>query len=60
LIRFEPGGIVAERGHAKGDAAVRGPAAELLLWLWGRRPLDGLDVIGDRSAAEALRRVTTF
>ena len=60
LIRFEPGGIVAEPGHAKGDAAVRGPAAELLLWLWGRRPLDGLDLIGDRPAAEALRRVTTF
>ena len=60
LIRFEPGGIVAEPGHAKGAAAVRGPAAELLLWLWGRRPLDGLDVIGDRAAAETLRQVTTF
>lgn len=29
-----------ERGHAKGTAAVRGSAADLLLLLWGRYPLD--------------------
>jgi len=60
LIRFEPEGVVAETGHAKGDAAVRGPAADLLLWLWGRRPLTALEVLGDRGAAERLRQVTTF
>ncbi len=60
LIRFAPSDVVAEPGHAKGDAAVRGPAAELLLWLWGRRPLAALDVIGDHDAAERLREVTTF
>jgi uncharacterized protein (TIGR03083 family) len=60
LIRFDPGEVVVEPGHAKGDAAVRGPAADLLLWLWGRRPLDGLDVFGDPGAAEALRDLTTF
>ena len=60
LIRFEDSDVVVEPGHAKGDAAVRGPAAELLLWLWGRLPLDGLEVFGARSAAEALRDVTTF
>jgi uncharacterized protein (TIGR03083 family) len=60
LIRFDDGAITIERGHATGDVAVRGPAGELLLWLWGRRPLDGLDVIGDRSAADALRAVTVF
>ncbi len=60
LIRFAPGDVVVETGHAKGDAAVRGPAGELLLWLWGRRPLDGLEVHGDRDAAERLREVTTF
>lgn len=60
LIRFDRDDVVVEAVHAKGDAAVRGPAAELLLWLWGRRPLDGLEVIGDRTAAEALREVTTF
>ncbi|MBI2709984.1 MAG: maleylpyruvate isomerase family mycothiol-dependent enzyme [Actinobacteria bacterium] len=52
----EPGedGLTVRREHTKGDAAVRGPAGDLLLVLWGRRPLDGLDVLGDRSAAEAL------
>ena len=38
IIRFEPGHVVVEAGHAKGDAAVRGPASDLLLWLWGRLP----------------------
>jgi uncharacterized protein (TIGR03083 family) len=60
LVRFDDGAVVVESGHAKGDAAVRAPAGELLLWLWGRRPLDGLDVFGDRGAADALRTVTTF
>ena len=60
LVRFEPGDVVVETGHAKGDAAVRGPAAELLLWLWGRQPLEALEVFGTRDAAEALREVTTF
>jgi uncharacterized protein (TIGR03083 family) len=60
LIRFDPGGLVVEPGHAKGDAGVRVPAADLLLWLWGRRPLDGLDVFGDPAAAGALRTVTVF
>jgi uncharacterized protein (TIGR03083 family) len=60
LIRFEPETVVVEVGHAKGDAAVRGPAGELLLWLWGRRPLADLEVFGDPAAAEALRAVTVF
>jgi uncharacterized protein (TIGR03083 family) len=60
LIRFDPGHVAVETSHAKGDAAVRGPAGELLLWLWGRLPLDGFDVFGDRAAAETLREVTTF
>jgi uncharacterized protein (TIGR03083 family) len=60
LIRFAPGDVIVETGHAKGDAAVRGPAADLLLWLWGRRPLDGLEVHGAPDAAERLREVTTF
>ena len=60
LIRFAEGDVAVEVGHAKGDAAVRGPAGELLCWLWGRRPLDGLEVFGDDDAATALRAVTVF
>ncbi|MGI8685837.1 MAG: maleylpyruvate isomerase family mycothiol-dependent enzyme [Acidimicrobiales bacterium] len=60
LIRFAEGDLIVERGHAKGDAAVRGRAGDLLLWLWGRLSLDRVEVFGDRSAAEALRAVTTL
>jgi uncharacterized protein (TIGR03083 family) len=42
------------REHSKGDAALRGPAADLLLALWRRVPLDELDVVGDRAVAERL------
>lgn len=55
LVRLGPDGLRVERGHAKGDAAVRGTASELLLWLWGRRPLDGLEVFGEEQAAVRLR-----
>ncbi|SDL86234.1 TIGR03083 family protein [Nonomuraea maritima] len=37
-----------ERGHAKGDVAVRGPLADLLLVLYGRRSSDAVEVFGDR------------
>ena len=40
-----------ERGHAKGDLAVRGTAGQLLLWAWNR-PAD-VEQFGDRALAEA-------
>ena len=55
LVRLGPDGLRVERGHAKGDAAVRGSASELLLWLWGRLPLDALEVFGEERAATRLR-----
>ena len=55
LVRLGPDGVRVERGHAKGDAAVRGSASELLLWLWGRLPLDDLEVFGEEPAAARLR-----
>ena len=60
LIRFDDGAISATAGRGDADAAVGGPAGDLLLWLWGRRPLDRLEVSGDRGAADALRTVTVF
>lgn len=36
------------RGHVKGDVAVRGPVSDLLLLLWGRVPVDDVDVVGQR------------
>jgi uncharacterized protein (TIGR03083 family) len=58
LVRF--GEVVeVERGHAKGDVAVRGLAADLYLWLWGRVPLDRLEVFGDAALADRLRRLVS-
>lgn len=42
------------REHAKGDAAIRGRAEDLLLVLWRRLSLDTAEVIGDRGAADRL------
>jgi uncharacterized protein (TIGR03083 family) len=37
------------RGQAPGevDTLIQGPAGEILLWLWNRRQLDGLEVVGE-------------
>ncbi|NUT11727.1 MAG: maleylpyruvate isomerase family mycothiol-dependent enzyme [Nonomuraea sp.] len=42
------GAVTCERGHTKGDAAVRAPASDLLLLLYGRRPPQSLTVFGDQ------------
>ncbi len=52
VARREPDRVVLERTHLKADVAVRGPAAELLLVLSRRRPLEeaaALEVHGDRA-----------
>ncbi|TCK21290.1 maleylpyruvate isomerase family mycothiol-dependent enzyme [Pseudonocardia endophytica] len=50
LIRSDGGAVVWEHGHGKGDAAVRGPAADLLLGTLRRIPADSdrLEVLGDK------------
>lgn len=45
--------VVAGAGPA--DATVGGQPSEVLLWLWGRRPLEAVEVSGDESAVRALR-----
>lgn len=59
LVTFGPGGLTVDHGHAKGDAAVRGPVEHLFLWLWGRRAAGGLEVFGDESLVATLRSATT-
>jgi hypothetical protein len=46
-----PGGWTVERAHRKGDAALRGPASDLLLALWRRVEPSELDVVGDAAVA---------
>lgn len=53
IVRSLDGELLVGHGHEKGDAAVRGTASDLLLWLWGRRSLDELEVFGDASVAGA-------
>lgn len=47
LVRTEGRELMVGHGHEKGDAAVRGTASDLLLWMWGRAPTDRLEVFGD-------------
>jgi uncharacterized protein (TIGR03083 family) len=47
LLRLGPGGVAVGRGHAKGDAAARGTASDLYLWLYGRAAPERLEVLGD-------------
>jgi uncharacterized protein (TIGR03083 family) len=60
LLRIGEGTMTVERGHAKGDAAVRGPASDLYLWLWGRVPLDRLEVFGDAGLTTRVRELASI
>ncbi len=54
LLRVTAEGAELERAHGKGDAALRGPASDLLLAVWHRTDLDAVDVVGDAARAEAV------
>lgn len=47
----DDGRQVVTREHAKGDAALRGAASDLLLALWRRKGLASLEVVGDAAVA---------
>jgi uncharacterized protein (TIGR03083 family) len=55
----EDGMFDVVREHAKGDAAVRGAANDLLLWLW-RRPGGPVEVLGDAGVAARFQAATTL
>jgi uncharacterized protein (TIGR03083 family) len=52
VVRFEGEGMEVSREHARADVAVRGPASDLLLFLWHRIPASRLDVQGDAAMLE--------
>lgn len=58
LLRFGNGEVAVEIGHAKGDAAVRGPAGDLYLWMWGRGSGDTLERFGDEELPERFLKLT--
>ena len=47
LITLHAERVDAVPGHAKGDAALRGRASDLLLMVWGREPLGAVEHLGD-------------
>lgn len=51
--RVEPARL-GERVDPGATTQIRGPASDVLLWLYGRRPLAALTVVGDPAAAHAL------
>lgn len=60
LLRFDGGTPVVTREHAKGDVALRGPASDLFLVLWHRRPPDAVEVLGDATVLEQLLARTSI
>jgi uncharacterized protein (TIGR03083 family) len=62
MIRHDAGGLTAEPGHGKGDAALTGPAASLLLVLMRRKPVSdpAVTVYGDSAVVDGWLASTAF
>jgi uncharacterized protein (TIGR03083 family) len=62
MIRHDSGGLTVEPGHGKGDAALTGPAASLLLVLMRRRPVSdpAVTVYGDSAVVAGWLASTAF
>ncbi len=54
LVTMQPETVTVERAHAKGDAALRASASDLLLYVWGRDPVGDVEVFGDASIKDRL------
>ncbi|MBN9388665.1 MAG: maleylpyruvate isomerase family mycothiol-dependent enzyme [Chloroflexi bacterium] len=54
LLTFNGRELDVQPIHAKGDVAIRGTASDLLLVMWRRIPLDGLEIFGDKAKAQHL------
>jgi uncharacterized protein (TIGR03083 family) len=62
MIRQDAGGLAVEPGHGKGDAALAGPAASLLLVLMRRRPASdpAVTIHGDSAVVDGWLAGTSF
>jgi uncharacterized protein (TIGR03083 family) len=62
MIRHDADGLTVEPGHGKGDAALTGPAASLLLVLMRRRPVSdpAVTVYGDSAVVDGWLASTAF
>ena len=55
LFTLQADRVDVARGHAKGDAALRGTARDLLLIVWGRDPLGDVEQFGDETVIATFR-----
>ena len=56
-VRLEPRAVTTSTGaDGNADAQLSGESGLLFLYLWGRAHRDGLEVQGDATAVDALRR----
>lgn len=62
MVRRTPSGVMWEHGHGKGDVALRGPAAELLLVITRRLPMSdpGIQVLGNEQLIATWLELTAF
>lgn len=63
MIGLTNGVLTVTHGHAKGDAAVRAPASDLALCMWGRRDAltdEAFEVFGDREVVAAWQAIGAF
>lgn len=64
MLELEGGRLFVEHGHGKGAAALRGPAAELAAWVWGRRDAiagsGSFEIFGDSAVVRAWQAIGAF
>jgi len=60
LVQLNPDGITVTKEHAKGDAAARGPASDLLLVMFGRKEPSTLELFGDTSLLDRWQKRARF
>lgn len=60
FLTYGPDAVTWEHAHAKGDVAVRGPVADLLLMMWGRLPCSRLELFGDASLIDRWQSSAAF
>ena len=53
-------GIDVELAHGKGDVAARGPASDLLLFVWGRKLPEDLEVFGESALLDEWQEKVRF
>ncbi|MGO9876304.1 MAG: maleylpyruvate isomerase family mycothiol-dependent enzyme [Acidimicrobiia bacterium] len=60
LVRLAADGVSVTREHAKGDVAMRAPASDLLLFLYGRTDPSDAEVFGDASLLDRWQQLVKW